>query len=213
MHRRTAVKILLAISIVPLASACRAATPGSRRPARRDLYVCDGCEAVTERSANGLDWATALASPDEPGERLILSGTVYRSDGRTPAAGVVIYAHHANEAGRYAGGGGETIWSRRHGRLRGWIKTGPDGRYEFRTIKPGIYPDRNGPAHIHLFVAEPGRRPYWIDDVVFAGEFGVDERYRRARENRGGAGIVTLNRAPDGTRIARRNVMLEVHPR
>jgi protocatechuate 3,4-dioxygenase beta subunit len=126
---------------------------------------------------------------------------------------VVIYAHHTNAAGRYADGTGETIWSRRHGRLRGWVKTVGDGRYEFRTIKPGIYPGRDNPAHIHLFVAEPGRRPYWIDDVVFAGEFGVDQRYRRERENQGGAGIVTLRRASNQTWLARRDIVLEVHPR
>jgi protocatechuate 3,4-dioxygenase, beta subunit len=67
------------------------------------------------------------------------------------------------------------------------------------------------PAHVHLFVGEPGRRPYWIDDVVFAGEFGVTPAYRARAENRGGDGIVTLARQ-DGVLLARRDILLEPHP-
>lgn len=212
MQRRSLFKLMLGAAMAPLASACRGAISPARARARDDLYLCDGCEAVGERSSAGLPSSVDLAGSNEPGARLILSGTVYQNDGRTPARGVVIYAHHTNAAGDYAGGNPNSTWSRRHGRLRGWVKTGPDGRYEFRTIKPGVYPNRTLPAHIHLFVAEPNRPPYWIDDVVFAGEFGVDENYRRSRENRGGAGIIALKRAPDKTLLAHRSIVLEVHP-
>lgn len=92
------------------------------------------------------------------------------------------------------------------------MKTGADGRYEFVTIKPAPYPTITEPAHIHLVVLEPGRRPYWIDDVVFAGEVRVDDEYRASRENRGGDGIVQLRRADDGTWIAERDIRLEPHP-
>lgn len=212
MHRRTLCKMLLAAAVLPIAASCRASGRASAADPNGDFYLCEGCEAVGERDPAGLDGQADIAPPGEPGERLVLSGTVLQSDGRTPAPGIVIYAHHTNAEGLYAGGSDETVWSRRHGRLRGWVRTGPDGRYEFRTIKPGVYPDRSNPAHIHLFLAEPGRRPYWIDDVVFAGEFGVDERYRRSRENRGGPGVVELSRAADGSWIARRDIVLEVHP-
>jgi protocatechuate 3,4-dioxygenase beta subunit len=65
---------------------------------------------------------------------------------------------------------------------------------------------------VHFTVLEPGRRPYWIDDVVFSGEFGVTDAYRKAMTNKGGDGIVTLGRDPDGTLVARRDIVLEVHP-
>jgi protocatechuate 3,4-dioxygenase beta subunit len=149
-----------------------------------------------------------LAGKEEPGERLLLTGTVFKPDGRTPAPNVVIYIHHTNAAGRYAGGSNESEWSRRHGRLRGWLRTGPDGRYEVRTIKPGQYPDRPSPAHIHLTVLEQGRDPYWIDDVVFDGAPGIDVEYRREAEKRGGPGIVRLQPAPNGGWRAERDVIL-----
>lgn len=146
------------------------------------------------------------------GRPLRLEGVVYCTDGRTPAPGVVIYAYQTNAQGLYVNGvrGTEASW--RHGRLRGWIKTGMDGRYRFDTIKPAPYPDDILPAHIHFTVLEPGRRPYWIDDIVFAGEFGVTPAYRVSMVDKGGNGFVRLARGDAGVLIARRDIMLERHP-
>lgn len=212
MHRRTIAKMLLGAAVIAVAPACRADARVERRVPRDDLYPCEGCEAVRERDAAGLDWRATITGPDEPGERMVLSGVVYQTDGRTPAGDVVIYAHQTNVDGLYADGTSETEWSRRHGRLRGWVKTGADGRYAFDTIKPGIYPDGTEPAHIHLFVLEPERRPYFIDDVVFEGEPGVTPAYRARQRLRGGDGIIALDRRKDGTWLARRDIVLELHP-
>jgi protocatechuate 3,4-dioxygenase beta subunit len=183
----------------------------SARQAPRQLPTvpgCEGCEAAWEREPSTLVPSLQLAGTDEPGERLLLQGTIFKPDGRTPAPNVVVYFHQTNAAGRYAAGSDQTEWGRRHGRLRGWLKTGTDGRYEVRTIKPGQYPDRPGPAHIHLTVLEPGKAPYWIDDVVFDGAPGVDEQYRREAEKRGGPGIVRLQPAPNGGLLAKRDIIL-----
>lgn len=152
-----------------------------------------------------------LAGPDEPGERLVLEGVVTGPDSN-PAENVIIYAHQTNAAGLYAGGSKETVWSRRHGRLRGWALTGADGAYRFNTIKPAPYPDMTMPAHIHLMIGEAGRPPYYIDDVVFDGEFGVTKAYLDRQELRGGSGIVILEKTADGVWLARRNIRLEPHP-
>ena len=191
----------------PLASA-----DAKSQSIRADLYQCDGCEAALERDPASLGTEAVIAHSDEPGEPIIIEGVVFQADGGTPAANVVIYAYHTNAAGFYAGGSQETEASRRHGRLRGWVRTGPDGRYRFRSIKPAPYPDNSMPAHVHLMVREPARRPYWIDEIVFQGEFGVTEAYRRTQTGRGGSGITQLTRSPQGVWIARRNIVLERHP-
>ncbi len=183
----------------------------AEKAVREDLYHCDGCEAVRERNPAFVEARTVLAGADEPGERMILSGRATLPHGGGPAANVIVYAHHTNAAGLYANGSRETLWSRRHGRLRGWVRTGSDGEYRFETIKPAPYPDRSMPAHVHLFIGEPGRRPYYIDDVVFAGEFGVTEAYRARTEGRGGDGVVRLQRSPQGVWLARRDIPLERH--
>lgn len=185
--------------------------PPANEEGRADLYNCEGCEAVAERDPGAIPAIVQLAGPDEPGERMILTGEVTTPEGK-PAPGVIVYAHHTNAAGLYANGSSETRWSRRHGRLRGWARTGPDGIYTFHTIKPAPYPDRTMPAHVHLFIGEPGRRPYYIDDVVFIGEFGVTPAYRDAQEFRGGSGMVELEKTAGGVLLARRDIRLEPHP-
>ncbi|WP_338863510.1 hypothetical protein [Myxococcus stipitatus] len=186
------------------------ADPASR--VRANLYACEGCEAILEREPTKLSATVQLASDAEPGERMRLTGKVLSADGRKPVAGVVIYAHHTNAAGLYANGSDESEWSRRHGRLRGWARTGADGVYTFDTIKPAPYPNDTLPAHIHLVVQEPGRRAYYIDDVVFDGEFGVTPKYRAGQEFRGGGGIVRLERPSAGLWLAKRDILLERHP-
>lgn len=205
-------KTVLSAMIAILAAACTAEGATATTEARENLYSCEGCEAVSERSPQSLDWTAVVAGPQEPGERLVATGTVYAADGRTPRPGVVIYMHQTNADGLYANGSDESEWSRRNGRLRAWVRTGPDGRYRFETIKPAPYPDMSMPAHLHLMIGEPGKRPYYVDDIVFDGEFMVDDRYREGQELRGGSGIVSLSRDADGVLVARRDIVLERHP-
>lgn len=212
VNRRTAIATM---SLVLTGAACRAATPakpGSVARARGDLYNCEGCEGVSERPANAMSWRARIGPVNEPGEPMRIEGRVYEVDGRTPAADVIIYAYQTNAAGLYANGTTETEWSRRHGRLRGWVKTDAQGRYAFDTIKPAPYPDRSLPAHVHFTILEPGRRSYYIDDIVFDGEFKVSPSYRAAQELRGGSGIVKLTRDASGQWLAHRDITLERHP-
>ncbi len=201
-NRRTFLGFLGAASITP---ACVGPYP------RRDLYNCEGCEAVHERPRATLGATAQLAGPGDDGDRIILTGTVRDANTRRPANDIVIYVHHTNDKGLYADGDNGALGVL-HGKYRGWARTGPDGVYTFNTIKPGVYPERTMPAHIHMMIGEPGRRPYYIDDVVFDGEFLVNDRYRSRQESRGGSGIVRLSRTTDGVWLARRDIVLELHP-
>ncbi|MCP3097278.1 hypothetical protein LZ198_00160 [Myxococcus sp. K15C18031901] len=204
--------VLVGMGACAVGAVACARTATAESPARADLYTCEGCEALGERPASSLGPTVQLASAAEPGERMTLTGRVLSTGDRKPVAGVVVYAHHTNAAGLYANGTQESEWSRRHGRLRGWAKTGPDGVYTFHTVKPAPYPNDTLPAHVHLVVGEAGRPPYYVDDVVFDGEFGVTARYREKQELRGGSGIVRLRRTAEGRWLATRDILLERHP-
>lgn len=166
-----------------------------------------GLAAALERDAADLKPRIRLVPAFEPGQVLSIGGTVYDPRAR-PYPGVVVYAYHANAQGVYADGSRETVWSRRHGRLRGWMKTGPDGRYGFDTIKPAPYPSFDVPAHIHMVIVEPGRPPQWVDQIVFAGEFLVNRQYHARQALAGGSGIVKLQKSPDGPLIGVRDIRL-----
>jgi protocatechuate 3,4-dioxygenase, beta subunit len=192
-----------------LGAALALASPISAQT-RPDLFNCDGCEAINDRPHDGLSWAITIAGAAEPGERLFLSGRVFKADGRTPAPNVIVYAYHTNAAGIYPpANDAPSAAGRRHGVLRGWTRTNAQGEYRFHTIRPGTYPSRSDPAHIHMIVKEPSRQEYWIDEVVFTDDPLVDARYRGRLQNRGGNGIVTPTRDANGTWHARRDITLE----
>jgi protocatechuate 3,4-dioxygenase, beta subunit len=195
--------------------ACGLAPQTSQQPEVRvltNLYQCEGCEGALERAADTLAWSTTMPQEGERGDPFVFEGVVYQINGKRPASGVVLYAYQTNADGLYANGTSETQASRRHGRLRAWVKTGADGKYKIRSIKPSPYPNDTIPAHVHITVLEPGRKPYWIDDIVFDGEFGVTNEYRRAMINKGGSGIVKATRLPSGEWHVTRDILLERHP-
>ncbi len=170
------------------------------------LPACEWCgaaEAPAELSAT-----LRMPVEDEPGERLIIEGTIYQPDGATPAAGVLLYAYHTNAAGAYPRRGDETGNGRRHGYLRGWLRTGADGRYRIETIRPGTYPTRDEPAHVHMTLQPPGEPERYIDDVVFEDDPLVTPEHRARLSQRGGSGIVRLERDAAGVLRVNRDIYL-----
>lgn len=110
----------------------------------------------------------AAEAPARRGAPLILSGTVYAADCRTPLAGALIEAWQTDARGVYGPdqGSGEP----RCCFLQGLVKTDSDGRYSIRTIRPGHYRGLGPPppAHIHLNVHHEGTGV--LTEVLFAGD-------------------------------------------
>ncbi len=173
---------------------------------------CEGCEAVFEfgnRALSPIDTLPDFAST-EP--KLKITGTIYMPDGVTPAEGVILYVYHTDRRGIYAKKGDETGWARRHGYIRGWMKTGKDGRYTFYTFRPASYPSTRVSQHIHPTILEPNGRYYYIDEYLFDDDPHLSEQERATDRPRGGtSGILTLTQDGDllvGTRdvILGRNI-------
>lgn len=152
---------------------------------------CDGCEIIHDGMPAQLQPTARIAPPEEPGEPLVLEGTVRAPDGK-PASGIVVYAYQTDAKGLYPRS------DTRHGALRGWARTGADGRYRFDTIRPGAYPQGSEPQHIHMHVLEPGRGSYFLDDVLFTDDPRLTPQRRARTADRGGSGIVVPERGADG---------------
>ena len=169
---------------------------------------CDGCDIIYANMPQQLSWQTTIASAAEPGERMEISGIIYQADGRTPAPNVILYVYHTDAKGLYSPAPNEAGAARRHGHLRGWMKTNQRGEYKFTSIRPAPYPNSRGPAHIHPIVKEPDKNEYWIDEYLFDDDPAVTREPRPRVENRGGSGIIHLTRNSDGTWIGRRDIVL-----
>lgn len=171
---------------------------------------CEGCEAIYETPIefDKLNYIDTLPDYNESGPKLVISGIVYKKDGTTPAPGVVIYVYHTDQKGYYPKKGDETGWGKRHGYLRGWMRTNDKGEYRFYTLRPAPYPNGNDPAHIHAIIKEPDKNEYYIDDFVFDDDKLVDERYLNRVRNQGGSGIVSLTKNEEGVLIGKRDIFL-----
>lgn len=161
--------------------------------------------AAAEQPAN-VPWKTSIIPEGEPGEQLIVSGTVYAPDGRTPLEGIALFVYQTDANGRYSTTGGDN----RNTRIHGLMRTKSDGRYEFRTIKPGSYPASRNPAHIHAYVSGPGYPEYWIDEYHFDDDPFVTSDMRTKVVGKGNlSSILTLKRDADGVLRGVRDIVVE----
>jgi protocatechuate 3,4-dioxygenase beta subunit len=118
---------------------------------------------------------TAQHASDPLGERIFVHGRVLDEDGR-PVRGALVEVWQANASGRYLhkvdnhdapldpnfSGGGRML-------------TDEEGRYWFKTIKPGSYPWGNHhnawrPAHIHFSLFGAGILSRLVTQMYFPGD-------------------------------------------
>lgn len=169
---------------------------------------CDGCEIMYVDMPHQINSTDTSVGWHEAGQKLRVSGIVYKLDGKTPAANTIIYYWQTDNSGHYTPTSGMSAKAKRHGHIRGWVKTDADGRYSIYTIRPAPYPDRDMPAHIHLSIKEPTiTNEYYIDELVFDDDKLLTSVKRQRLENRGGSGILKV--VTEGSlQTAKHNIVL-----
>ncbi len=161
--------------------------------------ICAHCGAPENPPAK-----ITITSRGEPREPLDMTGIVYLSDGKTPAAGYTLFVYHTGADGYY--NHPNNVFQPR---LYGYMKTGADGRYEFRTIMPGHYPDNSEPAHIHVHVFGPNYRERFLPEFWFDGDSLLKPSdYAQSKGMGDFAPIVKLSHGADGVWHGTRNFRL-----
>ena len=191
---------------VPFTSCAQSTTTNKPNPNdQRAGSRCEGCEAIYECPVPFEKLEPMVWLPDwkQSGHKLAVNGTVYKADGKTPAEGVILYIYHTDQTGVYPKKGDEKGWAKRHGYLRGWMKTDKNGFYKFFTLRPASYPNSKNPAHIHITIKEPGKQEYYIDDFLFDDDPLLTAGQRKHLENRGGHGILKGKTAEQITKFER----------
>ncbi|WP_321889430.1 catechol 1,2-dioxygenase [Paraburkholderia bannensis] len=149
-------------------------------------------------------------NPDTDAGPLVIHGTVTGPSGE-PVAGAVVECWHANSKGFYSHF--DPTGAQSEFNLRGAVRTGADGKYEFRTLMPvgyGCQPHGatqqllnelarhgNRPAHVHFFVTSEHHRklttqfniegdPLIWDDFAYATR---EELIPQVVEKTGGAAL------------------------
>lgn len=200
------------LAILFLSAACtdnKSLAQGNAVSGKKVGGSCEGCEAIYENKIpiEELSWELTLPAYNETGPKLEIFGTVFKADGKTPAAGVIMYVYHTDQGGQYPKKGDETGWDKRHGYLRGWIKTNVNGQYRIKTLKPASYPNSRIPAHIHCIIKEPQINEYYIDDFLFNEDPFITESEKKRTDRPGGNGIIKLT-AQKGILTGKRDIYL-----
>jgi protocatechuate 3,4-dioxygenase beta subunit len=135
-----------------------------------------------------------IAPESEPGSPLVINGRVYQSDGRTPAAGITVFAYQTDRTGVYdVPSAGPHSW-----RLKGWAVTDAQGRFQFRTIRPASYPNASVPQHVHLHLEGPSVPRRWTTELEFDDDPKMTTRQREASRQAGMFGGVRPVTKRDG---------------
>ncbi|MEY4508856.1 MAG: hypothetical protein RLZZ450_978 [Pseudomonadota bacterium] len=152
-----------------------------RAPQRRAIAITATASELTGPSSAALlgthakhDLTSGHAG--EPlGERIYVGGRVLDENGR-PVANTLVEVWQCNSAGRYLHAG-----DRHDAPLdpnftgEGRVLTDRDGRYRFKTIRPGAYPWKNHhnawrPAHIHFSLLGLSFGTRLVTQMYFPGD-------------------------------------------
>lgn len=130
------------------------------------------CQGTPGGGAGGFlpdtPFTSTLVPADYPGQRMVISGTVYASDCITPLPNTLVVVWQTDANGQYD--------RTEPYILRGQMHTDANGRYEFTTIRPGSYEagETARPAHIHYLLQYQEEGPFgtrllFSDDPYLVG--------------------------------------------
>ena len=133
----------------------------------------------SELHLNNTDSIPDFASKKD---KLMITGTIYQSDGVTPAKDVILYISQPDENGFYDL---KKSNGKRYVNHRGWVKTDADGRYTFYTFIPGNFINNRELKHIHPTIKEPGKPEYELDAILFDNDPFLSKSCRKRLAKKG----------------------------
>lgn len=145
-----------------------------------------------------------FASKEHP---IKITGTVFLSDGVTPAKDVVLFINQADENGDYEL---NKNFNKRYVHHRGWIKTDASGQYTFYTFVPGKDRYSKAPKSIHLVIKEPNAAEYSGNDFLFDNDPRLTKTCRKKLQKRGMDNILQPKKEGQ-LLVATKNIVLNTH--
>lgn len=111
--------------------------------------------ALYDYSEVNLNNTDTIADFETKAQKLKITGTIYHSDGVTPAKDVILYIRQPDENGNFQLK--KDTNRKRYVYHRAWIKTDADGKYTFYTFMPGKLLRTKELKQILRTIKEPGK--------------------------------------------------------
>ena len=196
----------LSVFVVNVTAQSKSAEKPQRAYTGVGYTLCGSCSVPKD-----ISWQVTLTSKDEAGDSMILSGTIYKEDGVTPASGITLFLYQTDAGGYYHRPKEDTFAPRLHG----WLRTGKDGRYQIRTIKPApevLVPEE--PAHIHVHVFGQGIPEHFLREFWFEGDPRIkSDDYEKLSKLAAYSPIVHLTKDRRGVLLGGRDIRLRLTKR
>jgi len=143
---------------------------------------------IYDYSETQLNNTDTIAGFEMAANKLKITGTIYQSDGVTPAKNVLLYIEQADENGDYQI---KTKDNKRYMNHRAWVKTDANGKYTFFTFVPGAaidpitYPRRRGLKKIYPIIKESNKPEYNLDALLFDNDPQLTKSCRKRLKRKG----------------------------
>lgn len=179
----------------PLSSATKPPPTQASTPTQPAQEGCpaSGTGEVDPAAVLELGPGAGIPASTASGEKLVISGSVYRAD-CTPLAGAMLNVWQTDADGEYGPGHGTD--DMRCCYLMGSLRSDAQGRYQLITVKPGHYEGEPAPppAHIHVEISHPEIGTTQTE-IVFEGD-------QYLPQNLTGFHLVTLETVPASDQAA-----------
>ena len=158
-----------------------------------------------EQDLNNVDTIPDYASKQN---KLKLTGTIYESDGVTPAKDVVFYIEQADENGNFEVRMDNDKEYLHH---RSWIKTGADGTYTIYTFIPGN--DRRYNQYQQLFpvVKAPSQDEYVMSSFLFDEDPLLTKHCRKKLAKKDDPTRILKPKMVDGVHVVQKDIVLSAN--
>ncbi|MDB9755839.1 hypothetical protein OAB20_06095 [Winogradskyella sp.] len=138
--------------------------------------------------------------------KLKLTGTIYKSDGFTPAKDVILFIEQPDEDGDFdlrRSGDDRYVFH------RSWVKTDSDGKYTFYTFVPGNDRRYNQLQQIFPVIKEPTKKEYEIETYLFNDDPLLTKRCRKRIVKKSNITRILEPKSLDGLLVAQRDIILK----
>ncbi|TYA58998.1 dioxygenase family protein [Formosa maritima] len=156
----------------------------------------------SEKNLNNTDTIPGFDSQES---KLKISGTIFQSDGVTPAKDVILYIDQPNQDGEYDL---QFENDKRFVYNRGWIKTDANGHYTFYTFIPGSYRHTRELRQIHPIVKVAGKQEYNLNSFIFEDDPFLTKACRKKLKKKGINSILTTVKKED-MYVSTHNIVLK----
>ena len=158
----------------------------------------------SERQLNNTD---TIPDFETKKDKLKISGTIYKSDGKTPASDVILFIFQPDENGNYKLKRDD--YHKRYIYHRGWIKTDADGHYTFYTFMPGKYIRSKELKQIRRIIKEPGKPEYDLAPFFFNDDPLLPDLALACRAK--AVGSMLRLEQKEGMYVATKDIVLKKH--